>query len=258
MPRHATPESLRKFKPYQEIFAPVDEDEIVRFKSTRRTCKHCKYSWIDVNARKQCTKCWQSMTDGFTFLDTEFGQKMQRQMKVIKQKRLADEKHRWGEIHTAQENGIKKSGKDWDNFRAALLNADLGGGLSFEQRLAKAKKAKSKEMNKDTMERTAALRTAAKMGRSKSAEFWQPARENVRDLYKGAVDRKCSNCYHEWQDPFGRQECVKCGADMEDGIPPMKYPFEPHWSLTSAPMRMKGLPAGLPAVAIPGRDLHTR
>ena len=82
----------------------------------------------------------------------------------IKQKRLADEKQRWGEIRTAQENGIKKAGKDWDNFRAALLNADLGGGLSFEQRLAKAKKAKSKEMNKDSMERTAALRTAAKMG----------------------------------------------------------------------------------------------
>ena len=45
--------------------------------------KNPRYSWIDVNARKQCTKCWQSMTDGFTFLDTEFGQKMQRQMKVF-------------------------------------------------------------------------------------------------------------------------------------------------------------------------------
>jgi hypothetical protein len=255
--RGLKPEDLRKFRPYEEIFAPVDEDDIERFKSTRRTCQNCKFSWIDTNARPKCPQCWMSMKDGFTFLDTKFGQRMKRQIAAMKMKQRAEEKARWAQIHTAVENGQLSSGKDWQKFRAALLNAELGGGLSFEQRLAIAGNARRKVMNQTTHERLSTLRSAEKKGRSKSAEFWRPSRENVRELMKSAVARKCSNCYHEWMDPFGKQICIKCGEAMEDGVPEVRYPFELHWSQTSAPLPPIGIP-DMPPVKIPGRDIHTR
>lgn len=76
-------------------------------------------------------------------------------------------------LKAARQNGTLRARKEWDEFRAMLMRTELGGGLSFSQRIAKNTARKKQEFDEDAAERWKDIRGMKKQGRTRSAEEWR-------------------------------------------------------------------------------------
>jgi hypothetical protein len=131
-------------------------------------------------------KEWRSALE-----DSQLGGGMsfdQRIENSIREKRKAanDERKKMVELlKGCRDRGAEKSMEEWKSFREYLEKSELGGGISFDERVAQAMAEKLKNFREEGIKGRQLVAEAIKKGREKADEQWTEWRSRLNDVELG-------------------------------------------------------------------------
>ena len=93
-----------------------------------------------------------------------------------------------------------------------------GAGQSMEAAIEEMRQ-KLREIEKGQLR---IIDDAKRRGVERSKAEWHKFREKLRELFANddtvLTRRKCNTCGYSWMDKYGKPDCPKCFAKMDDGI----------------------------------------